>query len=935
MPPALIALGAVAVGAGTTAAVTGVIIAGYTIGATMAAVIGATVAMSITMVGNTLFGPSVDIPSFLPSIENQSRGILLNKASNNAPIPVIYGSRRVGGTRVFIETTGETNQYLHIVLVLCEGVISAINTVYLDGVPTTDSRFSGHIRINKHLGASDQVADSDLVSEITAWTSDHRLQGVAYIYARLKYNPDVYRRMPEITADVDGRTLFDPRNDLTAFSNNPALCFRDYFTNTLYGRGIDESLMDDDATEAEANYCEENVTVAGETQQRYTCDGLVDTSFSSMVNVTRLLSSCRGMAVFSGGKYKLVIDRPRVATSFEFNEDNIVGSWTISLGNKRNTFNRIRAGFFNPERDWQPDIAPADNATYRTQDNGLLLERQIELPFTANYGTAMQIATINLQQSRQQIACKFTATVAGMIAEVGNVVPITHSTPGWTAKNFLILNIGLKNNDEVEITAREYDLSVYDFEIIEAARATPNTNLPDPFTVGQPTNLIISESLYITRDGAGVKAKATLTWTAANDYFVNRYQVEYKLAADSDYIVAGRTDVVTFDILDIAAGFYDFRVKSINDMRISSEFVTLQIEIYGLTATPADIVDFSLQIINNQAHLSWSQCSELDVKMGGKIRIRHSSLTSGAAWQNAFDIGPAIPGVGTSTILPSISGTYLIKAVDSTGHESDNAVSIVTTVPDIVNMNAVATSTQNPDFSGSKTNMVAPDSILKFDGAVLFDARSGNVDDWEDWDSEGSLETSGSYEFDNYIDLGSVQTARITMSLDFTADEITDFIDSRGGNVDAWDSWDSLGFSDVQADLYIATTADDPAGAPSWSDWTRFVVGDYTARAFKFKLFAASGINTHQILITGLAATVDMPDKVQGVQGISIDAGGDTVTYAMAFYATPALGVTAIDLATGDYVEITNEDETGFDIQVKNSAGAGVARTINYLARGY
>ena len=38
--------------------------------------------------------------------DDYEKGILLNKQSNDASIPVIYGTRLVGGTRVFIETSG-------------------------------------------------------------------------------------------------------------------------------------------------------------------------------------------------------------------------------------------------------------------------------------------------------------------------------------------------------------------------------------------------------------------------------------------------------------------------------------------------------------------------------------------------------------------------------------------------------------------------------------------------------------------------------------------------------------------------------------------------------------------------------------------------------------------------------------------------------------
>ena len=51
--------------------------------------------------------------------QSQAQGVLVNKSSNIANIPVIYGTRKVGGTRVFLSTGGNDNEYLYIALVLC------------------------------------------------------------------------------------------------------------------------------------------------------------------------------------------------------------------------------------------------------------------------------------------------------------------------------------------------------------------------------------------------------------------------------------------------------------------------------------------------------------------------------------------------------------------------------------------------------------------------------------------------------------------------------------------------------------------------------------------------------------------------------------------------------------------------------------------------
>ena len=62
------------------------------------------------------------------------KGILLNKQSNNASIPVVYGERLVGGTRVFIETSGTDNTYLYVALILAEGEINSIEEIMFKGM---------------------------------------------------------------------------------------------------------------------------------------------------------------------------------------------------------------------------------------------------------------------------------------------------------------------------------------------------------------------------------------------------------------------------------------------------------------------------------------------------------------------------------------------------------------------------------------------------------------------------------------------------------------------------------------------------------------------------------------------------------------------------------------------------------------------------------
>jgi hypothetical protein len=126
----------------------------------------------------------------------------------------------------------------------------------------TSGTFSGVARIRKYLGTADQTADSLLVAEVPEWTVDHRLRGIAYVYVRLKYSQDKYPNgIPNISAVIRGKKIYDPRDTITRFTLNPALMAYDYLSNNDYGFEA-SAFIDELALDAAANVCDEFVTVA-------------------------------------------------------------------------------------------------------------------------------------------------------------------------------------------------------------------------------------------------------------------------------------------------------------------------------------------------------------------------------------------------------------------------------------------------------------------------------------------------------------------------------------------------------------------------------------------------------------------------------------------------------------------------------------------------
>lgn len=830
---------------------------GMTMLATVAYTVGTTIAASV--IGGAInsaigLGPHSAAPAPSSVNSQQARGILLNAASSIDPLPVIYGSRRVGGTYVIPPSvSGASNEYLHLVVALCEGQISAINTVYLDDTPTTDARFSGLVTVEKFLGTDTQAASTLLIAALQGkWTATHQGKGVAYLHVQIKADPNAFSGLPVVTADVDGRLVYDPRDGLTKFSNNPSLCQRDYLTSTRYGRGIASTLIDDASFSASANHCDELVAIPAGKQVRYTCDGVINVDDTAYANTQRMLTSCRGMLVFSGGKYKLVIDKAETPQAFTFNEDNITGAWEIARPGKRDRVNKVSASFFNPSNNWQPDIAIADSATYRAQDNGLVLERKLDLPHTADGYRAAHLAQLELKSTRFGLTARFKAFQEGLRCEVGDVVKITHSTPGWVDKPFRVMTIDIMDFDDVAVTVREYDDTAYTLDALNALPTAQQTTLPDPFAVGTPGNLSASEELYETRAN-GVKAKALVSCSASADIFSREYQLEYKLSSSSSWTVLPRQSSTSWEVLDIAPGVYDWRACAVNSFGVSSAYASIRREIFGLLARPAGLSGLVVQSVSALDVLTWTQSADLDVRTGGSILVRHSPALIGATWEASTSACPPLPGASTSAVLPLLAGTYLLKAQDSSGLQSFSAASFASNGSSLFTYASLGTIQEDPVFAGEFTNTYKDTDIspvIELVGAAMFDAGL-DFDTGSSFDCEGGIVLSGSYAFASGLDLGGVKKSRLTATLAATAENVLSNFD-EGIDFDSGLDFDNTSGAPVDAWVEVRSTDDNPSGTPAWGAWQRLSAADFNARGFEFRAHLSSTDTTYNIIINQL-----------------------------------------------------------------------------------
>ncbi len=382
------------------------------------------------------------------------------------------------------------------------------------------------------------------------------------------------------------------------------------------------------------------------------------------------------------------------------------------------------------------------------------------------------------------------------------------------------------------------------------------------------------------------------------------------------------------------AGIYDLRFFYIRKNGWSSQETLLpNYHVIGTGGAPQDVEGFRISVLGDTAFLSWEAVPDIDLS---HYILRFSAATTAASWHEGVDMLPHIEKGASSVAVPALVGTYLLKAVDMQGEQSVSAAGIVSTAAGLSAYNAVAILTEDPAFTGFCDNMAAAGGVLSLSG-------QDSIDDWGDIDAVtrfdiglNGLAPEGSYTFASPFDLGAVYSSTLSASVTVDVLDLSAVMD-EWGDVDSRLDWDTAsGGGAWQTRLQLRTTADDPADAEAvWTEWEDFMVGDYTARGFAFRLLARTEDIFVTPVVSALSVKIDMPDRVDGRENILSDSAGSSVVFNRSFRAIPAIAVSAQDMETGDYYSITETTESGFDIRFFNAAGAGIMRRFDYVAKGY
>ena len=738
--------------------------------AAVAAVIKYTTYIAASMAASKLLAPKM--PSFSDSSLSNRSQATRNPISARS---MVYGKCRVSGTIVYLSTTGTKNEFLHIVVTLAGHEIEAIDEIYFNDelVPLVSNVpqgfYNGVARINKHLGESYQTVDVDLKSDTTAltdgkWTDDHRLRGIAYLYVRLTWDAEKYPSgIPNISAVIRGKKVLDPRTGNTAYSANAALCLRDYLTDAALGMGMSSAEVDDTAFGVAATICEEQVQILPTSpvayENRYEANGVILTSASPDENIGKLLSAMGGLIAYTGGRIVPYASAYRIPT-VTLDEKHFVGSINVQTKTSaRDRVNSVKGVYVSETNNWQvTDFPTISSATYVTQDNSTVFFRDVVLPFTTSPSCAQRLAVLELRRAREEITFSARFRLEAMQVRAGDTVMITNAKLGWSSKVFEVMEWNFASDGTppqifIDMTLRETDSEVYSWDVDEQifVEDSPNTTLPNPFTLAAPTNLSLTAdgtTQLVQADGT-ILPRIRVGWTPPAVEFIQSggsVVIEYKPAASTTYLTWNTVEgAQTEDFIssDITIGTnYNVRIYGESYFGITTTYLAGSITVVKDTFAPAIPTGLSAAIGTGKAvSLDWNDNVEPDFSEYGIYRnvsaitpanantdkiaeVRASRFvdtdvaigTTYYYWLNAYDTVENVSGF--TSYVQATPSVITAGPIDPTAPATPNAPTLISTT--------VYVSTDGTSFA--KVSLTAPPLPS---GAVALDVlyrRSGSND---------------------------------------------------------------------------------------------------------------------------------------------------------------------------------------------------------------
>jgi hypothetical protein len=529
-------------------------------------------------------------------------------------IPVVYGSAYVGGTITDLSITTDY-QTLYYCLALCE-----VTNTESGGAPDTITFGNIYWGGKKVVFAGNGYDVASLLDESTG-LSDTSVVGKLsfYLYRNGSTNP-TNSAFNAYSTSVMGSTSLTYQWDSTKLMSNcafaiikvqysqaanltgiqqtkfqvtnarsaPGDCFSDYLFSTRYGAAVPAANIDSTSLTALNVYCNQTMTYTpytggSSTLTRFRFDGQLDTQQPIMTNLQYMATCCDCLLRYNEitNTWGVVVQSSTYTVAMALDDSNIIGAIGVTPLDIASSFNIAEVKFPDSTAQDSFNSATFNLATINPSllyPNEPVNKQSISLPLVNNNVRAQNLANRFLESCREDLQVQLTIGYVGLQLEAGDIVSVTNTNYGWSAKLYRVAKVTENFGSDGTITATlmltEYNNTVFDDANITQFTPSPNSGLPSINTFGTIPTPTITLSYPSTASPYFI-VNTTASSAGIIDYIECWYSA-YANPTTAQRIFAGTSAIasngnpwlpntaLTVTLTNIAAGNWYFFTRMVN-----------------------------------------------------------------------------------------------------------------------------------------------------------------------------------------------------------------------------------------------------------------------------------------------------------------------------------------------------------------------------------
>lgn len=507
--------------------------------------------------------------------------------SSKAPVRFILGRVSTGGVLVWAQeqpgAQGE-GEWLHLVYVLCEGPIAALENIYLG----EEEIGSYGAQATYELVVNPTQVNAFLKANCPDWKDSQIGRGLSFVRVSLQYSAEKFPSgIPDTRFVVRGRNdVYDPRTGTAVYSANTALHLL-WFLRARCGVPDDEIVFETFASAA--NVCDEALTNAdGSTSQRYRSGCVIGADEQRTGVLQKLEAACGGHLIRVGGRWMLQAGAYYGPYDFEITEDMVIGTVTGSTEPTNDSaINTVRGTFIDPSQSWtETDYPEVSVAEWIGEDGGEAAETLTYSYVTDPY-QAQRLANMELRRRRAGGAISIPMNFAGYNCRPGRVVRVNLPSLNILGE-FIVSDWSMGDSEGCTVQVKQYEAAIFDDAVGQPYNPIGFINLPAG-GLGTPS------AVTWTQDTTAEVTQGVLSWLPPTG-IVKEYIVIVRqgaTAVQSHNVPATSTEIA---INGLPSGNYTMSVAAVGPMARSGE-ATITVSINGPPIPESCVVQASIDSI--------------------------------------------------------------------------------------------------------------------------------------------------------------------------------------------------------------------------------------------------------------------------------------------------------------------------------------------------